>query len=191
MNSYIYGSTPGLGIHERVKTLLESNWRENDWFYCDSKVILHYAHKAAICARFHPRRVIEIGTRCGYSLLSFNSVAPRASFLCIDGCMDEDSLDCLAHAKHLIERHNIEADLIVVDSHAIRSLPPADFAHVDGDHSYEGALADLRLCVHVRAILADDCCNKEVARAVDQFAREQNRTVEYMHDGLRTVGVIT
>jgi cephalosporin hydroxylase len=191
VTSFIYGAQPGLGIHERVKTLLEANWRENDWFYCDSKVIFHYAMKSAICAKFHPRRVIEIGTRCGYSLLAFNAVAPRASFLCIDGCMDEDSLDCLAHAKTLIDKHNIEADLIVVDSHAIRSLPKADFAHVDGDHSYAGALADLRLCSGCRAILADDCDNQEVAKAVDQFVREQARSVEYLDDGLRRVGIIT
>lgn len=177
--------------YDNVKGLLESNWRENDWFYCDSAVIGHYAMKANICQRYAPRRVIEIGTRCGYSLLVFAAVAPRASFLCIDGCMDEDSLDCLAHAKSLIDRHQIEADLVVVDSHAIKSLPRCCFAHVDGDHTYAGALADLRLVAHCRAILADDACNPEVARAVEVFSREANRTVEYINDGLRRIAVLT
>jgi len=117
-------------------------------------------------------------------------VAPQARFLCIDGAMDHDSYDCLAHAKRMIERHSIDADLVIVDSHAIKSLPPADFAHVDGDHSYAGALADLRLVAGCRAILADDCDNREVRRAVDQFALEQNRTVEFINDGLRIAGVI-
>lgn len=184
-------TTMTLRTYDQAKALLEANWREHDWFYCDSTVIAHYAMKAAICQRYNPRRVIEIGTRCGYSLLVFNAVAPRASFLCIDGCMDADSLDCLAHAKHLIERHQIEADLVVVDSHAIKSLPRACFAHVDGDHSFAGALADLRLVAHCRAILADDCCNPEVARAVDVFSREANRQVEYINDGLRRVAVLT
>lgn len=178
-------------VYDKVKSLLESNWRDNDWFFCDSKVISHYAMKAIVCERYKPRRIIEIGTRCGYSLLAFNSVAPRASFLCIDGCMDDDSLECLAHAKHLIERHDIEADLVVVDSHQVRSLPRACFAHVDGDHSFDGALADLRLVAHCRAILADDCCNPDVARAVDVFAREANRHVELIHDGLRRIAVLT
>lgn len=189
--TFSYAASLELGLREKIRDLLETNWRENDWFYCDSKVITHYAFKAAICQRFQPRRVIEIGTRCGYSLLSFSAVAPRASFLCIDGCMDDDSLDCLAHAKALIERHQIEADLVVVDSHAIRSLPRACFAHVDGDHSYEGALADLRLVQHCRAILADDVCNPHVAKAVQQFAREANRSAEYLSDGLRNVAVLT
>jgi predicted O-methyltransferase YrrM len=175
---------------DKVRGLLESNWREDDWFYCDSRVIFHYAMKAAICEKYSPRRVIEIGTRCGYSLITFAAVAPRASFLCIDGAMDEDSFHCLAHAKRLIERHSIEADLVVVDSHAIKSLPIADFAHVDGDHSYDGALADLRLVRHCRVILADDCDNHDVKRAVEAFAAESGREVEYFDDGLRTAGVI-
>lgn len=183
--------TTSLMLYDRIKKLLQDNWRDNDWFACDAKVIAHYATKAHICARYSPRRVIEIGTRCGYSLLCFAAVAPRASFLCIDGCMDDDSLDCLAHAKRLIQRHDIEADLVVVDSHAVRSLPPACFAHVDGDHSFAGALADLRLVASCRAILADDVCNPEVARAVDVFAAEAGRTVEYLHDGLRQVAILT
>jgi cephalosporin hydroxylase len=178
-------------LYDRVRDTLEANWRENDWFFCDSAVVGHYAMKAAICSRFAPRRIIEIGTRCGYSLLAFNAVAPRASYLCIDGCMDDDSLECLAHAKHLIERHQIEADLVVVNSHAVQSLPRACFAHVDGDHSFSGALADLRLVAHCRAILADDVCNPEVARAVDVFAKEANRHVELVNDGLRRVAVLT
>lgn len=177
-------------IADATRKLLEANWREDDWFGCDTRVIFHYAMKAAICRRYAPRRIIEIGTRCGYSLLTFQSVAPQARFLCIDGAMDHDSYDCLAHAKRMIEKHAIDADLVIVDSHAIKSLPPADFAHVDGDHSYAGALADLRLVAGCRAILADDCDNREVRRAVDQFALEQNRTVEFINDGLRIAGVI-
>jgi len=156
-------------IADATRKLLEANWRDDDWFGCDTRVIFHYAMKAAICRRYAPRRII---------------------FLCIDGAMDHDSYDCLAHAKRMIEKHAIDADLVIVDSHAIKSLPPADFAHVDGDHSYAGALADLRLVAGCRAILADDCDNREVRRAVDQFALEQNRTVEFINDGLRIAGVI-
>lgn len=176
---------------DTIRNLLESNWREDDWFGCDTKVIFHYAMKAAVCKRFAPRRIVEIGTRCGYSLLAFNAVAPRASFLCIDGAMDADSLHCLAHCKRLIERHQLEADLVVVDSHAVKSLPQCCFAHVDGDHSYAGALADLRLVAHCRAILVDDCDNKDVRRAVETFVAEQARHVEYFDDGLRQAAVLT
>lgn len=185
------GMTVPASIYEMVGKALQDNWRDDDWFACDGKVINHYAAKAAVCAKFSPRRIIEIGTRCGYSVLSFASVAPRASFLCLDGAMDDDSYSCLSHWKRTMERRNIEADLIVVDSHAVKSLPRACFAHVDGDHTYEGALADLRLVQHCRAILADDCDNPEVKAAVEQFCRETARLAAFYHDGLRGAAVIT
>jgi cephalosporin hydroxylase len=184
------GASVDTDLLSEVRAALEGNWREDDWFGCDSKVIFHYAMKATVCRRFAPRRIIEIGTRCGYSLLAFHAATSRASYLCIDGAMDDDSLHCLAHCKRLIERHALDADLIVVDSHAIKSLPPACFAHVDGDHSYEGALADLRLVAGCRAILADDCDNPAVRQAVEQFCRETARTVEFFADGLRQGAVI-
>ena len=176
---------------DSIRKLLESNWREDDWFGCDSKVIFHYAMKADIFRRYAPQRVIEIGTRCGYSLLAFAAQNPSARFLCIDGAMDADSYDCLAHWRRLVDKHQIDADLVVVDSHAVKSLPSVDFAHVDGDHSYAGALADLRLVAGSRVILADDCDNREVRAAVETFAKEQARTVEYFDDGLRKVAILT
>jgi cephalosporin hydroxylase len=174
-----------------VRGVLEGNWREDDWFGCDSRVVYHYAMKGEIFRRYKPRRVIEIGTRCGYSLLTFAHASPGARYLCIDGAMDADSYDCLAHWRKIVGLHSIDADLVVVDSHAIKSLPPADFAHVDGDHSYEGALADLRLVAGCRVILADDCDNPAVRAAVEQFSREQACTVEYFDDGLRKGAVLT
>jgi hypothetical protein len=44
---------------------------------------------------------------------------------------------------------------------------------------------------HCRAILADDCDNRDVRRAVETFAREQARTVEYFDDGLRQGAILT
>jgi len=176
---------------DAIRAVLEANWRDDDWFGCDSAVVFHYAMKAKVFRRFKPKRVIEIGTRCGYSLLTFSTAWPGATYLAIDGAMDADSYDCLAHWRRLVDRHAIDASLVVVDSHAIKSLPPADFAHIDGDHSYAGALADLRLVAHCRAILADDCDNREVRAAVEVFAKEQARTIEYFDDGLRQGAVLT
>jgi hypothetical protein len=105
--------------------------------------------------------------------------------------MDDDSLDCLAHWQSVVERWAIDAQLIVVDSHKVRSLPAADFAHVDGDHSYAGALQDLNLVAHVPAILADDCDNPEVMAAVQQFVADRKRSVQFIDDGLRKAAVIT
>jgi hypothetical protein len=42
----------------------------------------------------------------------------------------------------------------------------------------------------VPVILADDCCNPEVERAVEQFCSETGREPIYFHDGLRRAAVI-
>ncbi len=175
----------------RVAKTLADVWRATDWFRLDDKVESHYFHKASVVADLRPRRVIEIGTRCGYSLAVFSLAAPEARYLCIDGAMDDDSIDCLAHWKSVVDTYAIDAQLIVVDSHKVRSLPPADFAHVDGDHSYAGALQDLNLVAHVPAILADDCDNAQVKAAVVQFVADRKRSVEWINDGLRQAAVIT
>jgi hypothetical protein len=175
----------------KVSKALADAWRPHDWFELNQAVENHYVHKASVCADVRPKRVIEIGTRCGYSLVAFAIAAPEARYYCFDGATDPDSFDCLAHWASVVERWVIDASLVVVDTKHVRSLPPADFAHVDGDHSFDGALRDLRLVSHCKTILADDCCNPEVKRAVVQFAAERHRRVDWHHDGLRESAVLT
>jgi cephalosporin hydroxylase len=178
-------------LEDQVGEMLRANWMPGDWFPCSPEAIAHYAAKARVFREYAPQRVIEIGTRCGYSLMAFDVVDQRdARFLCIDGYVDQDSDKCWRHWADVVADLKIDAQLIVVNSHAILSLPSADFAHVDGDHTYEGALADLRLVAHVPVILADDCDNQDVERAVEQFCRETGREPVYFHDGLRKAAVI-
>jgi hypothetical protein len=42
------GVIASLAWTDTVRKLLESNWREDDWFGCDSRVIFHYAMKGEI-----------------------------------------------------------------------------------------------------------------------------------------------
>ena len=163
----------------------------DDWFTLNSQVAGHYAAKAATIEGYRPARAIEIGTRCGYSLAAFSVASPRTRWLCIDGGMDADSQQCLQHWHSVVGQCRIEAALIVCNSHAIQRLPPADFAHVDGDHSMLGCYADLCLVAHVPVILADDYDNAEVAQAVDRFCGEHDREFAVYDDGLRKGAVIT
>jgi hypothetical protein len=175
----------------KVSRALVDAWRPHDWFQLNRQVEGHYYNKATVCADFRPKRVIEIGTRCGYSLVAFALAAPDARYLCLDGAADEDSLDCLQHWQSVVERWAIDAQLIVVNTADVRSLPRADFAHVDGDHTYAGALRDLRLVGQCPAILADDTDNGQVRQAVEEFVAERKRSVQFMNDGLRECAVIT
>lgn len=176
---------------EQVLAALVDVWRHDDWFRLTDDVAGHYVNKASVCAEVMPQTVIEIGTRCGYSLAAFAVAAPMARYLCIDGGLDDDSPACLRHWHAVQTRRGIDAQLVVVDTQHVRELPRADFAHVDGDHSYGGALRDLRLVASCPTILADDVCNPHVRRAVLEFCEQHKRPARWIDDGLRQCAVIT
>lgn len=179
-----------------VKALLNQVWMPGDWFHLTDEVVSHYAHKAAVCRLAADRvdggvlRIIEVGTRAGYSAAVFRQAAPFSRMLCIDGGLDDDSGRCLAHAERVFGLADVDAQLVVVDTRDVRSLPIAAFAHVDGDHSFTGALRDLRLCSRCPVILLDDVCNPNVDRALRAFVDSSGRTFSVYHDGLRKAAVI-
>lgn len=179
-----------------VHAVLKQAWMPDDWFRLTDAVVSHYTAKAAVCklALAHvagrASKILEIGTRCGYSAAAFRLVAPLHEMLCLDGGLDSDSDQCLAWSRELFVRNDINASLVVVDTRDVKALPMADFAHVDGNHSALGCLHDLRLCGGAETILADDCDNQDVTRAVRQFVAETGRKVLFFDDGLRQAAVI-
>ena len=177
--------------HQKLAERLRESWMPGDWFKHSPVTERHYIAKAEVIASFKPDTAIEIGTRCGYSLLAFHTARPGTRWLVIDGGMDDDSEQCLAHWRRVIGRYQIPADLIVANSHGIRRLPAQDFAHVDGDHSFTGCYADLNLVADCKVILADDYDNAEVAAAVDQFCWHHQRKKSVYNDGLRQGAIIT
>jgi len=69
------------------------------------------------------------------------------------------------------------------NSQVMLTFPPADLHHVDADHSYFGAMADI--CKAFAAVnpggvvLIDDYTfYKDVGRAVDDFVRENAAAIE-------------
>lgn len=176
---------------DKVRDIMPKIWMAGDHFQCNEVAFRYYATKATICQRVQPKKILEIGTRCGYSVVAMHLAAPDARFICVDAGVDADSAQTLAHAKSMLREQNIDADIIITNSHNIREIPAVDFAHVDGDHTYEGTLADLNLVAHVPTILVDDCCEHSVLRAVKEFSQATNRAVEYFYDGLRDGAIIT
>lgn len=186
-------STSGIdemALKDAVRQRLTEHWMPNDYFQLNERSLHHYQKKALILAELQPRTLLEIGVRCGYSLMAFQLACPDITFIGYDAMLDSDSSQCRTHLAKVVEACQISLVLTEVDTHQLKAIPDADVAHVDGDHSYEGALADLRLVAHIPVILADDCDNPDVAKAVQTFVAETQRTVKYIDDGLRIVGVI-
>lgn len=182
-------------VRPSVSALLKQIWMPDDWFQLTDQVAGHYAIKAAVCSIVAAKNpgelsIIEIGTRCGYSATVFRQAAPRSRMLCFDGAADADSEKCLAWAEQTFASADVNAGIVRVNMADVKSLPFAVFAHVDGDHSYEGCLRDLRLVVKSKVILADDCDNMNVFMAVREFVAETRRTLTLVDDGLRKAAVI-
>jgi len=198
---------PSPELVEAVRERLEAVWMPGDWFEPTEQVVMHYAWKGAVYLSvpgdcFAPP-VIEIGTRCGYSHHAFDAAVVSAvdgcgsidecePVLCFDGAIDDDSPRCLLHFREQTEKMGISADLVVVNTKNVLALPTRYFAHVDGDHTYTGCLHDLHLVACSRVILADDCDNAGVRSAVAAFVNAHpGRSVQFVNDGLRTLGVIS
>jgi hypothetical protein len=199
---------PDAELVEAVRDRLEAVWMPGDWFELTEQVVMHYAWKGAVYLSavgdcFAPP-VIEIGTRCGYSIHAFDvagrfecrscpmSIDGEEPILCFDGAIDDDSPRCLLHFREQTEKMGMSADLVVVNTKNVLALPTRYFAHVDGDHTYTGCLHDLHLVAGSRVILADDCDNAGVRSAVSAFVNAHpGRSVQFVNDGLRTLGVIS
>lgn len=124
-----------------------------------------------------PKRIVEIGTRAGYSAWTMLRACPDAHVIGFDKDSDEHGgfRGAFGHALKINGGPGFE--LRIADSHTLEKLPTAEVVYVDGDHSESGALADLRLALTAspKAIILDDVTNLEdVRRAGDAFAAERN-----------------
>lgn len=173
-------------IMEAVGDVLCRHWM--DEAECNSSVVFQYAMKASVCDRFRPRSVISLGVGSGYSLMAFHEVAPRADYLLFD---DAKSLERIAHCKRAMLSLGMRARLVVVDLSELKSLPFADFAHVDWCVGYAKMLARLRLVSQCRGVLVENAGDNDVRRAVEQAAIEAGREVEYFDDGVQKGAILT
>ena len=125
-----------------------------------------------------PSTILEIGVRAGYSAYSFLSACPDAKYTGIDaenGTHGGQGGPWMWWAKELLEDY--DTTFIEADSQKMHRIDggPFDFIHIDGDHTKEGLLHDLKICWPVLAeggvIIVDDYDYiKTVKEGVDEFA---------------------
>ncbi len=144
---------------------LVSHWVKDDPFRPDGAGVEgYYATKAAIAAWLEPDNVTEIGVRAGYSALAFYQGYRFRSFYGYDSDRGEwGGVKGYARAAdRLLYTLGVHYCLTLQDTQRLVSLiEPVngiDLAHVDGDHSYQGAYHDVRLCLNAgaRYVVVDD-----------------------------------
>lgn len=159
------------------KKLLAAKFPGDTWLPDESDWRTYYETLFDEVAKRQPKRACEIGVRAGYSALTICLAAPGVHMLGIDADFDEREENTHGgmrglwrHAVKIMKRHDFH--LLIADSHHLRLLPKFDLIYVDGDHTYEGCLADLWLCSHsTDVILADDYQSiAGVRAAIDEFS---------------------
>jgi hypothetical protein len=133
-----------------------------------------------VLATLRPSVAIEIGTAQGGTLLRIASHAREVHS--IDVSHDELSVELPANvALHTAPSTEVLPGLLA-ELHATgRSV---DFALVDGDHSYEGVIADIRLllesgCTASSVILVHDSMNEEIRAGIEAAGIEDHAAVAY------------
>lgn len=146
-----------------------------------------YREKHDLAALLRPRRVLEIGVRAGYSAAAFLAGCPAATYLGLDA---DDTTEhggwpgAAAQAREMLGRHFPgRASVRVVNTTGLRELPGGDWdlIHVDGNHSFAGALHDLWLAARAGPhwILVDDL---DHCPPVAEACNEWLKTVRWSHD---------
>ncbi len=142
-----------------------------------------YATLWRVVRELNPSRIVEIGTRAGYSAWTMLRACPEAMVHGFDLDCDRHGgfVGAHRHARTILDPTRFE--LTITDSHTIDQLPPCNVAYIDGDHEEQGALLDLQLAERsgVKTILLDDVTNlPEVKRAGDRFCAERSLQPRYV-----------
>jgi hypothetical protein len=144
---------------------LQRRWYPGDPFTPDVLAKEYYVQKYQVAAQLQPASVCEIGVRAGYAAFAFLSAVPEAEYLGIDsGTADREArVDYTRHARGVLMGFG-RTHLMAADSQRLTRLPFTstgarfEFVHVDGGHTTEACLHDLRLAQQsgARWILVDD-----------------------------------
>ena len=163
-----------------VHLLPDAIFLPGDHFHQDYKetpeAVSQYSIYTQLCLGMQPSSIFEIGVRAGYSAWAMLAGSPGALYhgLDLDQGTDGGVIGYSEHAKALLAHCYPDATVEINygDSQQLTELPREyDLIHIDGDHSYQGALHDLELCArYTDHVLIDDITFlSDVASAVAEF----------------------
>lgn len=147
------------------------DYAQADWVQAENG----YPFYVKVAEIVQPDRFLEVGSFLGFGLVAFHTGHPKAALYSVD------NESYLPNSRALSEE-NVRAVKGRIHTYTtISDLPFTDcegaIIHVDGDHSFAGALHDLVQCwaMRPRVMLVDDYrFLGEVKEAVEFFAARNN-----------------
>ncbi len=144
----------------------------------------YYPFLNALARDFNAERVLEIGVRYGYSAVAFIHGNRVREYVGLDYDLYDPSSSTKSRANldYVKAQQHVDVTLIKVNTQTLDNLDilqgrTFDFIHIDGDHSYEGALTDLRtfwnlLSVGGHMLVDDSVFYGSVRSACVEFAKQ-------------------
>jgi predicted O-methyltransferase YrrM len=183
----------GLGAVMYDWPTLYAQWVPGDPYQPEPPTPLYYETKARIAAWIQPDSVLEIGVRAGYSALAFHMGHPFSQYVGIDADMGGwgGVQGYLREAEDRLARLGIEHRLVTGNTQLMTELPwphhaPPYMVHIDGDHSYGGAMHDMlmALTLGARYLVVDDYDFIPAVRAAcDHLVGVRGLRAHYVGDG--------
>lgn len=138
---------------------------------------IYYEYYYAISKFYQPKSILEIGVRYGYSLGCLIKGSDNIEHVTGIDCdfYEKNSLQIAEQNIKKFIKNNLNFQFLNIDSHSLNVLDKNfDLIHIDGDHSYEGKIADLNLIKNsCKVAVIDDYGGglPEVRRAVDDWVK--------------------
>ena len=152
-------------LTELDKSLIEQNWENKDAFM-GSK----YADYASYSDAVKPNSILEVGVKHGYSIATLLKVHEASRVVLID----KDPILLDTAMKLHTEFPAVSVEVYCIDSQTQWQEVPqmmVDIVHIDGDHNYECARADMEHFAHLarELVVVDDAHDPAVFKAATEW----------------------
>ena len=179
-----------MNILELMGQLPWRTWESKEWWAHPD----NYPRYVEMGARLKPRSILELGAFEGYGLIGFwmgaGAGVQRLDWVDNESYTPDTNSHCVQNLVYVAAVLNRALPELKYAQAKERftypwELSPVqyDLIHVDGDHTYEGALADMLWAWERKpaALLVDDYdFGTEVRYAVDEFIRMIKRPFEHV-----------
>lgn len=100
--------------------------------------------KYDVVKKLKPKVIVEIGVRAGYSAYVMLKASPKARYIGYDNSSYNNGKKWISNLPRILS--GWDYGLFDINTQHIDGILPADFYHIDGDHTEEGVYHDLEIC---------------------------------------------